>query len=175
MVDLRVELHSVKAAGFVVDGRVRTGGAAGADRKSFWDVVDMIPVAHPRHTLFRKPLKQTAVRAELRLRPSIFSGFIRFGGDNAAAHVPCQKLGAVADAENRDAQGENARVHIRRAAGIDAVRSSGEDDSDRVKVPNFRQGHRAGMHFAIDMVFTDTTGNELVILPAEIQDKNALI
>ena len=135
----------------------------------------MIPVAHPRHTLFRKSLKQTAARAELCLRPSIFSGCVRFGGDNAAAHVTRQKLRAIADSENRDSQRENARIHIRRAVGIDAVRPSGEDDTDRVIGSDFRQGHRAGMHFAINMVFADATGNELVVLSAEIQNQYALI
>lgn len=77
----------------------------------------------------------------------------------------CQQPRAVADAGNRDAKGENALIHIRRAGGIDAVRSSGEDDADGVICPNFCQRHGAGMHLAIDMIFADTAGSWLYCPP----------
>ena len=40
--------------------------------------------------------------------------------------------------------------------------------------PDLLQGHGPGQKLAIDIQFTHPAGDELVILPPEVQDQNAL-
>jgi len=82
------------------------------------------------------------------------------------------ELEAVADPEDRDAEGKDTRIHPGTGFFIDARRASGQDYPFGFQVSDGRQGYVRGFDLAIDMVLPDPPGDELVVLGTEINDKD---
>ena len=61
-----------------------------------------------------------------------------------------------------------------RALRIDTVRSAGKDDPDGIIGPDLFQRHRPRMHFAVDTAGSHPPCDQLIILPAEIQNQYLL-
>ena len=61
------------------------------------------------------------------------------------------------------------------ALGIDALRPAGEDDADGVVGADGVKAHVIGVDFAVDVILADAAGDKLVILAAEVKDKNFLV
>ena len=88
-------------------------------------------------------------------------------------HLPAQRIGdelaAVADAEHGDAQIEDARVDMRRARLVHAVGPAREDDADGRILFDLFDAHVAGQKVAVYPLLAHPAGDQLVVLPAEIQ------
>lgn len=125
-------------------------------------------MAHPNNTLFGNVLPKKAVLTQLKLNLAVFGN--RSGCNLAVAH-PCDELTAVADAENRNADVKNIFCIMRRFHIKNRVRSACEDDSlvavclDRLKVGG------VGENLGVNVEITDSAGDELIVLSAEIEDK----
>ena len=174
MVDLRVELDAVKATAFIADSHIGAGLGMGHQRKALRHLFHIVAVAHPRNALGRQTAEQLAVRVEIRLRLAVLPGGILRGRHNAAAQIVGQELAAVANAEDGNPQLENLRVRLRGRGIIHAVGTAGKDNADGVQRLDFLKGCGIGLDLAVYAAFPDAAGNELVILAAEIQNKNHL-
>ena len=86
-----------------------------------------------------------------------------------------EELTAVAYAQNGHAETVHTGIHMGRTGLIDAVRAAGENDADRGKGFYLFQRRAEGLDFAIDVALTDTAGDKLVILSAEVENKYLLI
>ncbi len=91
--------------------------------------------------------------------------------DAAAEEVTCE-LHAVADAEDRHAQLEDAGVDLWAALAEDAGRTAGEHDGLRLHVADLVQGEGAGMDLAVDVALADAARDELRVLGAEVEDED---
>ena len=87
----------------------------------------------------------------------------------------CEELAAVAYAQNGQTEAVHPGIHMGRTGLIDAVRAAGENDADRIKGFYLFQRRAEGLYLAVDVALTDTAGDELVILSAEVETKNLLI
>ena len=96
------------------------------------------------------------------------------GGD-LAAEVVRHELAAVAYAEHGNAKLEYLCIYLRRAGSVNALRTAGEDNADGVVCFYFVYRHAVGLYLAVDIAFTDSACDKLVILAAEVQNKYALI
>ena len=94
-----------------------------------------------------------------------------FRGD-AGSHLAPQgirdQLTAVADAQDRDAQMKDLRADPGGGVVIHAVGAAGENDAHRVQCPQLLNGGLIAFHFAVYAAFTDSAGDQLVVLTAKI-------
>jgi len=128
-----------------------------------------VAVAHPDVERLRDSGQQRRRLVHLEM------GTPELGGVGAAHHA-AQRLGhrleAVADAEDRHPRGEQRRVDLRGAAGVDRLRAARQDDGLRVAGEHL--GHRRGMghDLGIDVRLTHPAGNELGVLRAKVDDND---
>ena len=168
MSNLGVELNSIDLSVNVLHCSAGAVVGFGYNLKALGRFGDIIRMAHPNNTLFGNVLPKKAVLAQLKLNLAVFGN--RSGCNLAVAH-PCDELTAVADAENRNADVKNIFCIMRRFHIKNRVRSAGEDDSlvavclDRLKVGG------VGENLGVNIEITDSAGDELIVLSAEIEDK----
>ena len=91
---------------------------------------------------------------------------------NLAAQCVRHQLTAVADTQNGHAQRKQGRINLRRSVIVNAVGAACEDDALGVLRLDFLQGFFPGHDFAVYMMFSDTAGNQLIILTAEVQNED---
>ena len=83
---------------------------------------------------------------------------------------------AITNAENRDTESEDSGVKVRRGRIIDAVRPAGKDNAlAAFPLYLFCVNAAVGFHFGIDMLLPDPSGDQEVILTAEVQNKNLFL
>ena len=80
------------------------------------------------------------------------------------------KLCAVAQAKYRDSQFEQLSGIGRRVCFVTTVWSSGKDDSLGIHCLNLLNASPVGVYFTVNIAFSDTPCNELVVLAAKIND-----
>ena len=186
MHDLRMELHGIEALLGVLHGGDRTVFRVGRDAEPFGGFGDVVRVAHP-HDGAAGLVTAGDVLAVLR-QGDIFQdalvvvhenfGFSVFGDrrrfDRRAEEVGHQ-LSAVADAEHRDAELEDLSVIGRRRGVVDRVRTAGEDDALVAFRLDLFDGRRVIQDFRVHVLFAHTAGDELVVLPTEVEDEDGFI
>ena len=92
--------------------------------------------------------------------------------DPAPGH-PGQELVAVADAQDRNPQLQYSGIIMGRGGIVDAVGASGEDDALITLRPDLRRSDAAvRLDLREDVKVSHPPGDELVILPAEIQHQD---
>ena len=143
----------------------------GSSPEAFRCLCDVIRVAHPAYCSGGNILKQNRGLIHLYLRLSVFADR---SCSYLTAQLICHQLGTVADSQNRNTHIENRLINVRRFLQVYAVWSSSKDNALGVHLFNGFQRHGVGVHFAVDIAFADTAGNQLVILAAEVQDNNHL-
>ena len=79
---------------------------------------------------------------------------------NFAAQVVRHKLHAVADAQNRNAQIEDAGIGLI-IGFVNGIRAAGEDDAFRIEGFDFFQRHVERMQFTVNMGFAHAAGDQL--------------
>ena len=175
VVHLRVVLDAVEPTGLVADGHVGAGVGPGHQGEAVRHLLHIVAVAHPGDALLGQTLEEAAGGVEVRLGLAVLPGGVVLGlGDGAAQGVGHQ-LAAVADAQDGHTPGENGGVHMGGRGIVHAVGPAGEDDADGVHGAQLRQRSGVGLHLAVDAALTDPAGDELVVLPAEVQHDDSLM
>ena len=128
-------------------------------------------MAHPHRDGGRNAVEQRIAGHDFDGHLAVFA--FRSGNDLSAELVGHQ-LHAVADAQNRQAHGENGGIDGRRAIFEHAVRAAGEDDSGRRILLQFLRRRVTADDFRIDFHFTDAPRDQLRILRTVIQNCNPL-
>ena len=85
VVDLRVELHTVKTARLVRDRGGRAHGGVRGERKARRDLGHIVAVAHPRDALCGQTLEETAAVVIEGLSLAVFAGGVLLRGSDLAA------------------------------------------------------------------------------------------
>ena len=140
-------------------------------QEAFRRLGNIIGMAHPAYRHRGNLLKQKGGLIYLHLGLSILAD--RSGG-YLSAQLVCHQLGAIADAQDRNTQIKNRLINVGGFLQIYAVGTAGKDDALGIHFFNGLQRHSIGVHFAVDIAFADTAGNQLIILTAEVQNNNHL-
>ena len=167
----RMELHAVEPALFVHIRRYGCEIGVTGNAEALGQRRDEIGVAHKhvrRHGAAGKErergVKGNGEYAVLALRARL---------DRSAAEM-ADELHAVADAEHRDAELQHGLVAGRGIVAVYAVRSAGEDDALRRHRADLLHGHFARTDLGIDAVLAHAARDQLLVLPAEIQNQYSL-
>ena len=166
-----MELHGVEPFFFVFHSRYRAVLRVGGGPEAVWHLGDIVRMAHPGDGLFRhilNALKQQAGFVVAGFGLAVFRGD---AGGNLSAQGVRHQLTAVADAQNGNAQLKNLRADPGRSVIVYAVGTAGEDDAHRVQRPQLLNGCLIAFDFAVYAAFTDSAGNQLVVLTAEIENQ----
>ncbi len=130
-----------------------------------------IAVRHPHRELRRQVFKQPRARLDLYFRMAVFA---LAGGAHFSPEGMCHVLQAIADAKNRQAQAEHARIGDRRVFVVYRGRSAGKNQSHGRIAADFLQRRITRQHHGEDLQFTDAARDELRILRAKVEDNNGL-
>ena len=168
---LRVELHAVELLFRALHRRMAAAGTLGNGSEAGGGRFHLHPVAHPVNSLFRHPGKEGGGGVDGQLGLAVFPG-------NGLAALAAQKmhhqLHAVADAQHRDAQGEQGRIHRRCAFFKHRGRAAGEDQRIRPEGAHLIHGDAKGLQLAVNAALAHPAGHQQIILPAKIQNQNLL-
>ncbi len=161
-----MELDAEQAARVVFHRRDSAGGSFGRDAEARRDPGHYVTMAHPDLLLAGGALEQRAGVGRMRQqRQSIFA-FV--SGCYDAAESLRHQLLAIADAEHRDAQSEDARVDRGRACVVDTRRSA-RDDQRAAAVQRSRRDV-ATDNFRGDAELANFTRDQVTVLPAGIEN-----
>ena len=127
-------------------------------------------MAHP-HDAVRRDIGEQGggIVGDVQIDLPVFGLLRRF--DHAAGH-PCHQLAAVADAEHRDAERQDLCVVMRGRRVEHRVRAAGEDDAFVVGGGDLLDRRGVGQDLREHMVVADAAGDQLIVLPAEIEYQN---
>ncbi len=166
-----VELHAVEPARGVFHRGAGTACGLCDDGEARRDRAHIVRVAHPADALRRNVAQEWAVRGFFQRDLAVFADAP--GGADLPARHPRHQLVAVADAEHRHAEVQNGGVEMGRGLVINAVGPAGEDDAGVALGANgIQRDLVVAADLREDVLLADAAGDELVILPAEVQHKN---
>ena len=129
-------------------------------------------MAHPAAGSFLHTAEKAGLFSDPDGDPAVFPLLCPF-------HLPAEEqrsqLHPVADTENGNTGVIQRRIDARGAFVVDAGWTAGKDDPLRAAGENVRKGGIPGNDFGIDVAFTDTAGDQLGVLAAEVQDQNQFL
>ncbi len=164
-----MELHRVDPPCRVLRGGKSAGARAG-DLEAGRQRAHVIAMAHPDLQPPRQSHEKRRAIAQIDLRAAVLAPFraLHF----AAQHVR-DPLQAVADSQNRHAQRQHAGIANRRRRIVDRTGTAGKNDAGRFVGADVRQVCGAGQNRRKHLLLADAPGNELRVLPAEVQHDDA--
>src|SRR5690606_40152494 len=170
-----MELHAVDVARLVGHRHDRHAAGARGDAETRRNLTDAVAVAHPdieprwRTGVILEAIQQRAGGNHLGFGMAELALKIRFG---ATTQLRCQRLHAVADAENRYAEVEGFLWGFRRIGCRRRLRTARENDALWRVSRDFRGIVIPGPYLAIDADLADAPGDQLRVLRAEVEDQD---
>ena len=173
VLDLGMPLHAVQAALVAAERGDRGGRRRGEHVEALRGLRDLVAVAHPHVLLGGLAAEQHAAVARERgiRRPVLAQSGV---GDLAAERLR-HHLEAVADAERRHAEVEDARVERRGALLVHRRRAAREDDAHRVLRRDLGGGCRVRDDLAVDARLAHAARDQLRVLRAEVDDEHGAL
>ena len=172
MQHFRVELHTVQAAGGILCSGNRAVGGVGNNIKAGGSLLDIVIMAHPANILVRQAVKQRAGGIQIHNRLAIFA--FRSLANLTAQHMHHQ-LTAIADAQYRNTPSIYFGIDGRGIRQVSAVGTTGKDNALWIFGLDFGQVSTVRINFAINVAFTDTAGDQLVILATKVQHNDSFL
>ena len=132
----------------------------------------LVAVAHPHLDGRRQSGKER--------RSGIFNGHLGLAilalgrRTDFAAQMVHDEMESIADAKDRNAQRQHARIRFGRIGIVNRRRTAGKNHADGLVGLNVSQRRRTGQHHGKDILFADAPRDELRILRPEIEDDNCL-
>ena len=170
--DLGVELHAREALAGRLHGGDRSPGTRRGDREPCGRRGDAVAMRHP-HRLLRRQASE-----EHRTLISDLEWGAPELAQAGALHRAAERLGhgleSVADAEDRHARVEERRIDRGSPLRVDAARAAGQHDRCGLLGEHLRHAHGVGHDLGVDVRLADSTGDELGVLGAEVDDEHGL-
>ena len=161
---LGVILHARQLPGPVLERRHGRAGADGDHVEALWSSGHRVTMAHP-HRLGAGQVAMKLSPSHFQLRATEFAGT---GAGDRSAESQSHGLEAVADAEHRHPEIEDAGVQLRRAVVVDAGRSAGQHDG--LRVAGLDLLHTGGVrdHLGVHPRLADPSRDQLRVLRSEV-------
>ena len=169
--DLRMELDAVEVAGWVSEPGVRRGIGLRGRVEALGQAGDGVAVAHPDGLLPLDVREQTVVRGDGHRRRTVLP---TTGRQHVTTQAERHELGAVADAEHRDAAAPDGTVRVGSSDVIHRVGAAREDDGAHTAPLQLRHRRVEGQQLGIDMELAHAPRDELCELAAEVEDGDGL-
>ena len=166
MHDFGVELHAVYFPILLAEYRIRARLRSGKHLEPCGKGAHAVGMAHPAHARLRDSFGKRTVLYE---RKFAFTVFARFGMLHLAAEQTGNKLRAITNAQNGNAEREQLFGDAGRAFAVYAVRTAREDNADRIIRFYFLDRHIARFQIAVNFKIAHAPRDQLVILSAEIK------
>ena len=128
-------------------------------------------MAHPDGLLRRRAVQDAALALAREAGRAVLA---LLGVADLAAELDGHDLLAVAEAKDRHAELEDARVQVGRVVGVHRGGAAGEDHRGRTLLRELGRGDVTGEDLGVDVQVTHPAGDELPILGAEIQNRDKL-
>ncbi len=169
--DLGMELDAVERPVGVLERGDRGRRRAGDNTRPGWRRDDRITVAHPDGLPFGQAVEErSALCMQRRLAELGDAGPI-----DAPAEILGHELHAVADAEDRHAEVEQARIDPGRALRVDGGRPAREDERARVAAPYLLGGDPVRDELRVHTTLAHASRDQLRVLAAEVDDENGAL
>jgi hypothetical protein len=166
---LRMELEAVEPPFGVFGGGHLGVRGGGGNLEALREPADLIPMAHPAPRLFLHTGKELSRLFDGQFGKAIFP-LLR--ADHLAAQGVNHELEAVADPQDRDSEIEDPPGHPRRVRLVNGRGAAGKDDPLGPEFPDLFDVDSRRLDLAVDLMFPDAAGDELVVLRPEIDDQN---
>ena len=167
-----MELDAVEFLFLILHGSNGAFFRGGNDGKAFRGLFRIVLMAHPAHIVLFQTGEETGFIVQH------YSGLAVFPAAGMGHHT-AQSLGhelvAVADAQDRDAHFENPFIHAGGIFRIDTVGTAGQDDGLGILGFDLVQGVIVRNDFAVHTAFTNSSGNQLAVLCAEVNYQDNLM
>ncbi len=168
--DLGVELRRVQTALRVLHRGDRGGAGAGGDDEALGRGAHGVAVAHPDLRGLGQAVEQLAAGCgDGQLGEAVLADV---GLRDLATEVQRHLLDAVAEAQDRDAQVEHGRVHVRRALGVHRGGTAREDERGRLAARDLLGGDVERDDLGVDARLTHAACDQLRVLRAEVEDED---
>ncbi len=165
-----MELGRVELAVVVLHRSDAGRGGTRGHRESRRRRADGVAVAHPDLRGLGQPVEQRARRlGDRELGKAVLADV---GLGDLPAEVQRHLLDAVAEAQDRDAELEHGRVHVRRALGVHARGTSGEDERRGCTARDLLGGDVERHDLRVDPRLADAARDELRVLRPEVEDED---
>ena len=171
--DLGMELHAVDPPPVVLQRGDR--GVVGRRRRdeAVRHLGDGVEVAHPDVVDVRRVVgQQQRVGGAAQLGPPVLAAHAAADG---AAELLGDQLGAVADAQDRDAELVDRRVERRRTVDVDALGTAGQDQRRRPALGDLGGGDAVGHDLRVHGQFAHPAGDQLGVLGTEVDDEDGVL
>ena len=171
MEHLGVELHAPQPLALSLIGGVDDLFGRGDGAEALGEGGDGVAVAHPYLRVVGKALEERVLMVEgAKVRPPVLAALGTFHASAVSVrHVLC----AVADAEDRQASANAAKIHLESLGVVHAVRRTGENDTDDGVI--IVRKLVVGQDFAEGVQFAHAAAYELRGLRTEIEDNDFLL
>ena len=169
---LRVELYGVQTLFGIFNGCHRAVCGVGSDLEAGSRLLDVVIVAHPADGRRLHIGEQLALGVHKHLGLAVLT--LGSAADMTAQQVHHQ-LAAVADAQHRHAPAEDLGVDGGRILQINAVGAAGEDNALGILGLDDRKIGFIGIDLAVDIIFSDAAGNQLIVLSAKVQHDDSFM
>ena len=170
MDDFGVKLQPVEPALTVLDGGIRRVLCVRHGFEALGQLGHFVAVRIPNIHRCAQPFEERAILRHVQLRRAVFAPL-------AVLHFPAEKvrheLHAVADAEDRQAHGEDRLIRVRRFLRVNGRRPAAEDDSLWLMRGDFFRGGVVRKDDRIDVTLANPPRDDLRILTAEIENDDA--
>ena len=166
--DLGMELDAVQAALRVLERRDRRRLRRSDDACARGWRGHRVAVAHPADLLGREIREElAALDGELRLAELGDAGPL-----DPAAELLRHDLHAVTDAQRRDPEREDARIHLRRAVCVDRGGAARENERQRIAPAHLARADRMRHELRVDAALADSPRDQLRVLAAAVQNEH---
>ena len=164
--DLGMELDPETALLPVFERDDGDRGRLGGDLEAFREGEDGVSVARPGLLLVGRAGEEALVALDDQVGAAVLP-------DLDGPHLPAlderHELHPVTDAEHRNSEVEEVRLHARSALLVDAVGTAREDDALGVLGPYLLYGRVIRDHLRVDAAFPDAARDQLRVLPSEVE------
>ena len=164
-----MELNRIEAALLTFHACHRAHWCVSGNLEAFRGFFYIICMAHPADRLRAHGIEDPAVRLCIHFRLAIFADWSR---RNASAQHMSHQLGTITDSKDRNSHLKDFFFTMRGLLLVYTIRASGENDSLRIHFPDLFQSQCVWMNLTVNIAFSDSSGNQLVILTTEIQNNN---
>ena len=164
----RMKLYAIQLAFIINHCRDRAFACHGISLEAFRYFRNIIIVAHPANILAFNTFKQGTIGLQFHGSLTEFADTSTF---NMSTQSMCHELMSIANAKNRYTQLKNTGINFRSFFSIYAVWSTCKNYTFWIFCLDLFKSIGIRDNFAVNSAFSNSSGNQLIILAAEVNNQ----